>query len=47
MLASNATQMSASPLKYFLGSSKMPLEDINEAFEKALRGEEGKILIKP
>lgn len=28
-------------------TSKMPLEDINEAFEKALRGEEGKILIKP
>jgi len=28
-------------------TSKMPLQDINEAFEKALRGEEGKILIKP
>lgn len=28
-------------------TSKMPLEDVNEAFEKALRGEEGKILIKP
>jgi len=28
-------------------TSKMPLEDINEAFGKALRGEEGKILIKP
>lgn len=28
-------------------TSKMPLEDINKAFEKALKGEEGKILIKP
>jgi 2-desacetyl-2-hydroxyethyl bacteriochlorophyllide A dehydrogenase len=28
-------------------TSKMPLENIDEAFEKALRGEEGKILIIP
>ena len=28
-------------------TSKMPLDNINEAFEKALSGEEGVILIKP
>ena len=28
-------------------TSKMSLEEINQAFEKALKGEEGKILIKP
>ena len=30
-----------------LVTTKMPLDEINEAFEKALRGEGGKILIKP
>jgi len=30
-----------------LVTSKMPLDDINEAFEQALRGEGGKILIQP
>jgi (R,R)-butanediol dehydrogenase/meso-butanediol dehydrogenase/diacetyl reductase len=30
-----------------LFTDKFPLEDINEAFEKALKGEGGKILIKP
>ena len=28
-------------------TSKIPLQDINEGFEKALRGEGGKILVKP
>jgi len=30
-----------------LFTDKFPLEDINEAFEKALKGEGGKILVKP
>ena len=30
-----------------LVTTKMPLDDINEAFERALRGEGGKIMIKP
>lgn len=30
-----------------LVTTRIPLDDINEAFEKALRGEGGKIMIKP
>jgi len=31
----------------FLITDKFPLKDINRAFEKALNGEGGKILVKP